>query len=147
MPERRQFGLFRNRRYIKGRYPLKDQKDIVQELEYYRGDTIRFELQVFDECDETYDITDHDITITVRCEEWSPDILFQATLAGDPDVVELINAPEGVVQFTLPPTFTELLEPRGYIFDVELIRQSDGFVQTVIREVFNIKRDITVAEP
>jgi len=145
--ERRQFGLFRSKTYLKGRYPTGEQADPIKELTFFRGDTVRFELQVFTEEDELLDLTDFDIVFTVKCEEWDDVVLFQATAAADPSYVTVLDAALGVLQLTIPPGMTETFLPRGYVFDVELTRSSDGFRQTVIREVFNIVRDITTPTP
>ena len=137
-------GQFNNRTFIRNRFILPDQRDPTKELEFFRGDDINLIFQITDECADIIDLTDYQIFFTIKCFEADEQILFQINSDDDPSNVVKLNAPEGTVQVTVPSAVSKDLPPRHYYFDVQLV-SPDGKISTVIKDVFIIKYDITIA--
>jgi len=147
-PLPRHKGLFKFEEFFKGRFPIPNHKDIKHCAEFYAGDTITLEVQVCDECDYPFDITDWTIYWTVKAEEWDLEVLYQINSIDDPKLVVKTNPTLGVLQVTMQPSVSRLLDVGQYIFDIQLSKANEDpelepIVKTVLRAWFILKRDVT----
>lgn len=54
-----------------------------------------------------------------------------------------IDAPTGTITLVLPHTQTALLEPKEYVFDVELEETSTGQVSRVLHGTLTVRAEVT----
>ena len=147
-PPTRLQGHLQFKDYIRGRFDVPNQKDLKSALEFFAGDTITLEVQVFDKCKDPVPLEGWDITFTVKAEEWDDEILYQVNSVDDPKFAFFHNAAKGVIHVIIPPSVSRILDVGQYIFDVQvkLAPAEEGdepTVKTVLRSWFIIKRDVS----
>jgi hypothetical protein len=149
-------GHLDHRYYTKGRFELEDQRDRRESMSFFRGDTIGpIEVQVFDKANVPVDITPYFLKMTLKRYVWDDFIIYQidSAVPEDQALIYKYNAPQGVLQWVIPPEVSETFPPETYQFDVQLYIPADPepptgppvplFRRTVIRSALIIKQDIT----
>ncbi len=106
-------------------------------LEVYRGDSKTYELEFLDEQGNKLDLTNIEITFTVKRSVYDDDsqAIIQKTITSHTDPVN------GITRISLTPADTD--KPDGvYIFDIQM-KDSLGNIKTIVVGKFYIKPDVT----
>jgi len=108
----------------------------MQILEIIRGDSNKFSFTRKDNEGETILQPANNVYFTVK-ESWtSQDYLLQKT-------IEDMTFSEGKYEFTIEPEETDNLEYGMYVYDLEVIQESNK--QTISRGTFKITEEATFA--
>lgn len=106
-------------------------------LEVYRGDSKTYELEFLDEQGNKLDLTNVEITFTVKRSVYDDDsqAIIQKTITSHTDPIN------GITRINLSPQDTD--QPDGvYVFDIQM-KDSLGNVKTLVVGKFYIKPDVT----
>ncbi len=134
-------GRFLNRTPLRGRFPkaAPDPKSPGL-LSFFRGDTIRLDIQIFDEAGLPQDLgTPTSIVSTWKDDECFIEALFVLDLT---DGITILDAANGIIRVELSPDRSGQLIPASYVFDVE-VELDDGTIGTVIKQYVEIVADVT----
>ena len=82
----------------------------TQELVVNQGDDFSFQLRIKDSHDAPVDITDYQFTLKVREDAESDQVLIEA-------VSTLLNAPDGLVEFSFPSELTSKIDTEGLNYE------------------------------
>ena len=106
---------------------------------FFRGDTIRLSIQVFDETGTVLDLTDAEIRSTWKELDCYLEPVLELDLTNG---ITIVDAPNGRLEIVLLPENTAQLLVTSYVFDVE-VTLPDETVGTVIKERIDIKADVS----
>lgn len=97
-----------------------------------RGDTARFSVNIFNECDdgEYTPSSDDKFTFTVKKDAYSEEILIQKVSTGNP-------------VFKILPEDTKNLDFATYVYDIELATPSGDIYTPVPYSNFNVLKEVT----
>jgi len=108
------------------------------ELWIYRGDDEKFQFEFEDSEGVPISISGCGITMTVR-EDWdSQDVVMVDSASAGTHV----DAAGGITQLQFTHSQTALLEPKGYVYDVQ-VTDPAGQITTVLADDLFVKEDAT----
>jgi len=133
-------GRFYTRYPMRGRWPkARTVRPSPAYNAFFRGDTIKLAVQVFDETGTVLDLTDAVILSTWKELECYIEPVLELSLGSG---ITIVDAPNGRIEILVTPEQSAAFLITSYIFDVE-VTLPGGAVGTVIKERIDIKADVT----
>lgn len=137
-------GLFKSRTPLRGRFP-KERSSLASTdlLQFYRGDTIRLDIQVFDETSTPQSLVGATIRSFWKEEECYTVTVYELAIGTG---ITVLDASKGIIRVELSPAQSANLLTITYVFDVEVTLE-DGTVGTVLKKWVEILPDISEDYP
>lgn len=108
------------------------------ELWIYRGDDEQLQFTFEDSEENPISIAQCGITMTVR-DDWDSEDIVMVDSVGPGEHVDAVN---GITQLSFSREVTENLEPKGYVYDIQVMDEN-GVTTTVIADDLFVREDAT----
>lgn len=110
--------------------------------DFYRGDTLEFEIDIQDSDENPIDITGATVWFTMKENPADPDNLAAIQIRQ----TEHINAVDGKTKIIVPSNLTDRLTPnKSYFYDFQITFAS-GVVKTIMVGKVKVLQDITLSK-